>query len=309
MEHESVSVLIGSRNRPQVVRTCIESVRCQMAPELSEILVLDDGSDCEYADEYASLVHLDVRIRCLRVEEPLGVAGGRNYLMRAANGTIMFFIDDDAVLSTPTSVAAAVQAFQSDDILGIVAGKIINHRDGREDLLVPFSRRTRRRSPFIVDTPQAVSYYLGGCHSIHRRVIETVGHYQEDLVFGEEELDLAYRAINAGFRIVYLPTLVAHHYPHPSVVKARGVAHRTELYHHVRNRFLLAWKYLPARYVVVYLTIWLSIYAWDAVRQSAIRDYLRGILHGIRTLGAQRRQVIRPEAISYLRRYHGRLWY
>ena len=37
-------------------------------------------------------------------------------------------------------------------------------------------------------------------------------------MYGEEELDLSYQAIEAGFDILYLPAVEIHHYPRPPVV-------------------------------------------------------------------------------------------
>ncbi len=303
-----VSVLICSRNRLQVLRRCLESVLNQDYLDL-EIVVLDDASDqvdlCP-----ALMTHFnDARLRCLRSDMQLGVAGARNRLIAEATGDILCFIDDDAYFDNPTAIARFVDVFCSDQKIGIVACKVLDHRSGYEDLLVPFPKHWRSRMPGITEQAQYVSYYLGGCHAIRREVIECCGVYAEDLMFGEEELDLSYRVINAGYYVYYEPAIVVHHHPQASVIAANGKGHSKELYYHVRNRLYLAYRYLPIKYIPSYLIIWLIRYFIDSVRGNALGAFFAGLRDGILQLRKYRRDPISTKAQTYLRQHYGRLWY
>ncbi|RMG32519.1 MAG: glycosyltransferase family 2 protein, partial [Methanobacteriota archaeon] len=75
------SVLINSRDRLPILYRCLESVLTQDYPDL-EILVLDDASTRYHLGDRLSAVFKDPRLHCFRVETPLGVAGGRNFLMQ-----------------------------------------------------------------------------------------------------------------------------------------------------------------------------------------------------------------------------------
>ena len=304
-----VSVLIGSRNRPDVLKQCLESVITQDCPNLSEILVLDDGSAPRYREHYASLGRVDPRVRCLLSQEALGVAGGRNLLIEEATGDLWVFIDDDAAFGENHSISRMIRVIQDHSQVAILAVKVIDHREGGEDLLVPFSRRIRRRCPSVTETRQQVSYYLGTCHAIRASVISACGAYPPDLVYGEEEVDLSYRVIDAGFSILYLPEVVVHHHPRPSVVKPTEDSSDPELGFHVRNRFLLAHKYLPSIYVPSYLGVWLGLYAVRAVKRGAMGEYLQGVVRGLRSLSAVGRTPLSRDAVRYLRAHYGRLWY
>jgi glycosyltransferase involved in cell wall biosynthesis len=89
-----ISVLIGTRNRPEVLKRCLRSVLGQDYVNF-EVLVLDDASDsCRVCDSIQELA--DPRLRCFRASDPLGVAGGRNRLMELAEGNMFFVMDDDA---------------------------------------------------------------------------------------------------------------------------------------------------------------------------------------------------------------------
>jgi len=309
MDHPKISVLIGSKNRPQVLKKYLPTVLKQDYPNF-EVVVLDDGSEIPYRNSLKNFLQSLPEyppFRLLRLERSRGVAGGRNYLMQHADGDIFVFIDDDARFDNPKALQQVAEIFQKEPSVGILAFKILNHKNGTTEPLIPFTQKVRKKQPWLADRPTDVSYYLGGGHAIRREVIEDCGGYQDDLTFGEEELDLAYRAIEKGYRIRYSPEIVVHHYPQPSVIDRKGAS--GELAHHIKNRFYLACRYLPARYLPVYLPLWLSRYLIWALRKRELGQWLNGIRMGFRMLKNCRRKPLSPRAVRYLKRHHGRLWY
>jgi len=303
-----VSVLIGSRNRLHVLSRCLESVLSQDYSDF-EVLVLDDASDqidlCQALKKHLS----DSRLRCLRSNIQLGVAGGRNLLMREAKGSILCVIDDDAYFEGHDSIKRFVDIFCSNTRIGIVACKVVDHRGNKTDLVVPFPRSWRRRKPEITEVAQYVSYYLGTCHAIRREVLDRCGLYADDIMYGGEELDLSYRVVNAGYYIYYEPSIVVHHYPQSSAIMAgeRGVA--KELYHSIQNRLYLAYRYLPRRYTPFYLMFWLGYYFGTALRNGHLKFFIKGLYDGIRRLRKYQRNPLSPEAERYIQEHYGRLWY
>ncbi|MCB0210940.1 MAG: glycosyltransferase family 2 protein [Anaerolineae bacterium] len=303
-----VSVLVGSRNRPDVLRRCVATALNQDYSDL-QILVLDDHSDRYRLDEIIQAEFHDPRLRCFRSEQPLGVAGGRNFLMQQASGDIFCVIDDDACFAQTDAVSRLVETFDAHSRVGILAFKIINHVNNKTDLRLPFNRRQRRKNPRIMTQAGLVSYFVGTGHAIRRCVIERCGSYRADLMYGEEELDLSYQAIEQGFEILYVPEIAVLHYPQPSVVtRQKGYRHQ-ELYYHVRNRFFLAYKYLPARYIPSYLSVWLITYGFSAAKSAALGEYCGGIAAGFKLLRQLKRTPLSRQAIAYLAAHHGRLWY
>ena len=143
---------------------------------------------------------------------------------------------------------------------------------------------------------------------MRRAVYDQTRGYHEDFVFGEEELDLSYRAILNGFEITYAPDIVVEHYPEPPVVAADGRA-TSEIFYHARNRLFLAKQYLPAAYVAPYLIVWLARDGWRAVRERQVGAFLAGVYSGMRRLKQHHRTPLSDEAIAYLRANHGRLWF
>ncbi len=303
MRVPKVSVLVGSRDRPHVLKRCLDSIFKQKY-ENFEVLVLDDGSQ----EPYNSFLKGEYPVKLFRVEEPRGVAGGRNYLMRKAEGKIFVFIDDDAFFENDDALQLIVDAFESDPKVGVLAFKVLDHEHGKVNYLVPFSRSVRRCLPDIIESPVQVSYYLGTGHAIRRSVIDVCGEYKDDLMYGEEELDLSYRVISEGYKILYLPQVVVSHYPEPSALQPAS-GDPTELLFHVRNRIYLAYRYLPVKYWFTYMSVWLGLYFFHAIRKGQVKQWLSGVKCGIKGLQKWRRAPLGTNAIRYLKRHYGRLWY
>lgn len=301
-----ISILIGSRNRAHILEPCLASILAQSYIDF-EVIVLDDASENPTAYQATLAKFRDPRIHLMRSERPLGVSGSRNLLMQEATGDIFFVIDDDAYIEHKSSLSRIVDIFEVKQDVGIVACKVQNHGVVERPYNVPFSQKILRRDPTVIEKGQYVGYFVGTAHAIRREVIDMCGSYNASLFFGEEELDLSYRAISKGWRIWYEPSILVHHVPQPSVVgKGRG---DDELLHHVKNRFYLAWRYLPARYIAFYLAVWLGKYFCDAAKKGFLGAYFRGLVLGIRVLRNTPREPLRKEAVRYLKMNFGRLWY
>jgi glycosyltransferase involved in cell wall biosynthesis len=87
-----VSVVIPTRNRPELVRRAVESVLAQTYRNF-EIIVVIDGPDPE--TESALRAFNDLRLRVLALPESLGGSGARNAGVAASTGEWIAFLDDD----------------------------------------------------------------------------------------------------------------------------------------------------------------------------------------------------------------------
>ena len=118
----AASVVIPSHN-PHLgrLREALHGLRIQsLAPELWETLLIDNASGAfpaaaDYGDSAPS------NLRVLR-EARLGLTSARLTGIRAAQGAIIVFVDDDNILA-PDYIAEAARLFARDGRLGAVGGK------------------------------------------------------------------------------------------------------------------------------------------------------------------------------------------
>ena len=299
-----ISVLIGTRNRPEVVRRCIDSVMMQDYESL-EVIVLDDASSPPM--DTAPYANSRYPVRFIRSDTHLGLAVVRNKLIAEATGDIYFIIDDDAYFTEADSIKNVAEAFDSNSELGILAVKIIDYRGNTIRPLTPHSRSELRQDETLIDRPHRISYFNGGAHALRRTVLQESGTFDEVLMYGHDEIDLAYSVLGCGYEIFYQPSIVVNHCPPP---RESGKKSETawRLYYLTRNRILFAYKHLPLKYTVPYTAGWLGWYAFRAIKTGLFTTYLKGVGSGVSSLKKLQRKPASPETIAYLKAHYGRLW-
>lgn len=305
-KNKLVSVLVGSRNRVDALSRCLQGIVSQDYTNL-EVLVLDDCSDEDLRGALKERIK-DRRIRWFRSDRQLGIAGGRNFLMRRAGGLFFVGMDDDAVFADKGCLSRAVDIMKTYSNIGLLAFKIVDHSAKGDRLIVPFSKLELALKPWLVDNFGLVSYFLGGGYLMRREVMENGVSYYEDLVWGNEEIDFSYNVVNHGFSIGYTPDVIVHHYPQVSAV-GRRKSRSSELYYRTRNRIWIGLKYLPLPYLFVYTFVWLVRYFIQALLARDISGFLHGVRDGVGALSKFGENRLSSDAVSYLRENHGRLWY
>jgi glycosyltransferase involved in cell wall biosynthesis len=297
-----LSVLVATRNRPEVVNRCVSSVFEQTRlPD--EVLVFDDGDVPADLSEFD-----DDQLEVIRRDEPHGVSGARNELMTRASGDVLVMIDDDAYFSANDALERVERQFDDED-LGILAFDVHHHAEGEPDRLIPFSRSALMSYPDLRDQPRRVSYFLGTAHAIRSDVIDETNGYDDNMTYAGEELDLSLNSLKLGYEIRYDPEVEVHHEPEPPVVSETGKHELSELYFTTRSRIILVYRHYPWRYGVVNLLIWLFRLLVRSLKQGVPRDFFRGIVDGVSILSETHREPFGQSTLRYMRENYGRVWY
>jgi len=87
-----VSVVIPTRNRPQIVVRGAKSALSQTLQSI-EVIVIVDGPDRQTVDALSQIG--DPRLRVIELPQNIGPSGARNTGVREAKGTWIAFLDDD----------------------------------------------------------------------------------------------------------------------------------------------------------------------------------------------------------------------
>ncbi len=208
-----MSVLICTRNRPQKLIRCIKSVfALQYDP--FEIVVVDNGSENPLIPE----MEYPVRTRFFSLPVP-GLSYARNFAARQAEGTIVAYLDDDAI-PDPNWLEAAAPNF-ADPHIACVTGRVVPMKSDTEwqakfartgwspDRMTPLRFESANYSPFT-SSPGI------GCNLFVRRSVLVDHHFSGVMgagtpVGGAEELYFFYQVIQSGFCIYYDPSAVVQH--------------------------------------------------------------------------------------------------
>lgn len=269
------AVVITQGTRPDELRALLDSVAGQEGPPV-EVVVVGNGT---------ALPGLPPGVRSMELPENLGIPGGRNAGIEAfgpggGEVDVLLFLDDDGRLPDADTAEQVRRAFAADPRLGIVSFRIADPDTGATARRhVP---RLRASDPL---RSSAVTTFLGGASAVRTRVFAEVGGLPDSFFYAHEETDLAWRALDAGWRIEYRADLVLHH---PTTSPARHA-----LYHRLvaRNRVWLARRNLPLPLIPVYLLVWLLLTLARRPSPAALRAWFGGFAEGWRTPCGTRRPM------------------
>jgi GT2 family glycosyltransferase len=236
-----ISVIVLAWNGEKFLDACLASVLAQDNVSF-ELIVVDNAS----ADGSIAITEKYLpRLRLIRNDYNLGFAAGNNVGIRAATGDAIVLLNQDTIVQ-PGWLRAIAETFR-DPGIGIVGCKIFQP-DGRT--LLHTGAFVRHDDAFAYHIGQGeldqgqfdeltdCDYVTGAAMAIHRRVIQQLGGLDEQFhpAF-YEEIDYCYRARRAGFRVVYQPQAVVHHFETTSLLP-ESLNHRLAV-HRNRVRFVL----------------------------------------------------------------------
>ena len=253
-------ILLTMGDRPAAVAAAVASIRDQtVAPD--QIVVVGNGADP------GPLPGAEV----VTLPENLGVAGGRNAGAAAASGEVLFFLDDDAACASPTVAATVLELLAARPDVAVVSMGIADPETGETQ---------RRHVPRLRAGDPArggdVTTFLGGACAIRAADFAAAGGYPGAFHYAMEETDLAWRLLDAGRALHYLPAARVHH---PATTPAR---HGHAFVMTARNRVWLARRRLPRLLGLVYVAVWTVLMLVRAPSGAARRDVLRGLGAGLR---------------------------
>lgn len=209
------SVIVCTRNRPEDLRRCLDSI-CSFSPPDTEILVIDNAP----SDERTARLTRDYPTRYVR-EERQGLNWARTRGAEEAQGKILVFIDDDA--SAGDGWLEAILAPFTDPEVAAVTGLVMPmelESTAQEDfeLYCGFDRGFIRKefTARTISPLAAANVGAGACMAIRRQLVNHLGLFRSELDCGTEtrsggDTYAFYRLLSLGYRIVYTPDAVVWH--------------------------------------------------------------------------------------------------
>jgi len=194
-----VSIVIPSRNRPHLLKRCLESIHAQKDAPPYEVIVIDDFS---YGYETRKVAR-SFGARYKRLPKRMGQALARNAGISRSEGYIVAFIDDDCTAS-PLWLYYGTKPFE-EGVIGAVEGATIPHPDEKP---TPFSNYINNRSG---------GHYTTSNMFYRKDILINTGGF--DISYKEpffkqlfrEDTDLAFRVQSIGFVIPFVKECLVYH--------------------------------------------------------------------------------------------------
>jgi len=214
----ALSVVVPTYRRPRLLRRCVASLVEQDAGAAFEVVVVDDGSGDETPQVLVALSREHPGVVVPHVQpRNTGPAAARNRALETARAPLVLFVDDD-VAAAPGLLATHLRlhAEAADPMLGIL-GRV----DWHPDLTISTFMRWLDRSglQFGYDTwltegpvqPPYAAFYTANL-SMPRALLTDAGGFDERFPHAAyEDMELAFRLTERGFRLDYRPAALAWH--------------------------------------------------------------------------------------------------
>lgn len=225
-QEPDVSIVIVSWRCPDLLRDCLDSLARQDAT--AEIIVIDNDS----GDETVPMLREHYpHVRLVASEENLGFGRANNLGFSMAAGRNVLALNPDTVIP-PGALDACLAHLESDPAIGVLSPKLVD-REGRLD------RRSKRGFPTFwssicyftgldrvltgrrsreytagwlgEDEVGEVVSVSGAFMLMPARVLREVGGFDEQFFMYAEDMDLAIRVADAGYRVLYWPRVSVVH--------------------------------------------------------------------------------------------------
>lgn len=207
-----ISFVVPLYNGLPLTHAMLSSLRATLPAGLAhEIVLIDDGST---DGTRAWLATLGAPVRVLLNERNSGFAATCNRGAAAAEGEILFFLNNDLEL-LPGWIEPILEVFAQRPEAGLVGNVQLNFSTGAIDHAgIAFDAKgkpvhlTRDDGHYI----RPVAAVTGACFAIRAASWRQLGGFDEGYVNGGEDVDLALRAIDLGHvNYVALRSVVRHH--------------------------------------------------------------------------------------------------
>jgi GT2 family glycosyltransferase len=230
-----VSIILPTFNRGEQLRDCVLSV-INLTYKSWELIVCDDASTDDTGDVIRSMMNQERRIRYHRNPANQGLPSNRNVGISLAQGSAIFFIEDDVRLEPDCLeiLVDTISRLSEDSDIGAVTPSIpsVENENGlAEANVLDFAWRSRNQelaypctfNPLtgVVRQNFATSFTdiyevpnVHACSLYSRQALEAVNGYDEGRYSGNylyEETDLNIRIRKKGYKLYFQPKAIVWH--------------------------------------------------------------------------------------------------
>tara|TARA_B100000686_G_scaffold353035_1_gene457024 strand:- start:272 stop:1231 length:960 start_codon:yes stop_codon:yes gene_type:complete len=237
-----ITLIITNWNGRDLLKQCLPSIirATEFDPERGyEIMVIDD---CSNDDSLEVLKREFPMIRREKTPRNLGFQGANNYAIKLAESIIVMPMNNDMKLHEKALYYLS-RHFDQGDIFA-VSGKFYDW-DKTTFLYGNRGGYFRRGHFYLYEKPEnhlsQTLFACGGAFMVNRKRYLDLGGF--DTIYHPlyyEEIDLSYRALKRGWKVLYEPQSIAYH-------KVQGTITKQEKLEQIglisaRNNYLFVWR-------------------------------------------------------------------
>jgi len=219
-----VSIIIPTKDKPELLRGCVDSIIARADYPDYEIIVVDN--DSVEPETHAYLKRLQGRDRCRVISwsRSFNFAAINNMAAREAAGDILLFLNNDTEVRSDEWLVPMLEFVQREDV-GAVGAKLIydDNRIQHAGIILGvggianhafYGHPLARPTYFgLADVIRNCSAVTGACLMIRKAVFDELGGFDEaNFPVAYNDVDLCLRLRERGYLNVYTPYASLFHY-------------------------------------------------------------------------------------------------
>lgn len=224
-----VSLIIPTRDHPDLLQTCISSIQEKTEYWPYEIILLDNQSRDPKALRLLRELDRHPGIRVLSWDRPFNYSEINNFGVTQAKGAVLAFLNNDLEVISPEWLTEMITHVCRSEV-GCVGAKLLypDHTIQHSGVILGIGGVAGHAHRFFeADHPgyaqrlcltQNMSVVTGACLLIRRKVFAEVGGFDPRLAGAYNDVDLCLKVGQAGYRNLWTPYALFYH--HES--KSRG---------------------------------------------------------------------------------------
>lgn len=191
----------------QLKKALISSFNCNL-PSNTEFIIVDNASSDKTSDVVKELFSkYNFPHKYIKENENRGVGGGRNIGFSNAEGEFVYFLDDDAIISSESYLdffLKPIELFESNCLIASITTRIY-------DEILKNDREVRISLKTKINQCPDILIFLGGSHFLRKSYYDNPLYL--NFKYGMEELLPSIRAIDMGYRNCYIHDISVIHQP------------------------------------------------------------------------------------------------
>lgn len=263
-----VSIIILNWNGLEDTKLCLDSILSIDYPNY-EILLIDNGSTDGSVQYFHKLSNAKIKFISLPTNQ--GFTGGHIAGYKESSGDILFLVNNDSVVD-PSIVTRAVNIFKEDCKIAAIGGRAYFWDKSNKPYNTKNDFYSYQEINPVTAEAKTLNYDNGRCEPnnisgsavfIRKSVVDRLGYFDNNFFAYYEETDLFARFKQAGYKIIYDPSLQIWHKNRASTKK------KQDLYYYLmfRNQFQFAYK----NFSKLLLLAFLKKYFKDSVLKALIK--------------------------------------
>ncbi|MDR9487984.1 glycosyltransferase [Salibacter sp.] len=246
-DSKKVSIIIPTKDKADVLETCIESIFEKTTYPNFEVIVIDNNSVEQDTFELLKKWQNDEpnRFKTARTEEPFNFSYLMNFGRKNATGEYLVLLNNDTKIISNDWLEGMIEQAQRDEI-GVVGAKLLYPNDTIQHAGVVIGLGgaaghilvgEHREGPGYFNYVNLLNNYsalTAACFMVKTEVFDQLDGFDEQFAVEYNDVDFCLRVMNAGYRNVYVPNVEVYHFEsisrgHPHLTKESMNRHKSEI--------------------------------------------------------------------------------